>query len=164
MLLSVFSQWVSLLGTTFHLISTIMMLALTIAKVYKTCKFGLIQDSKHSGTFNISRKQSSSCENSSNTLESSDIFNINRRLASDNYFQKRKRCRHIYFTFIPKVKTRLRISEWIMHWNDKSIRLVFGFRSNKLHTHTHWCSYVVIIKSIYNLYQSQIHDIQYSGR
>ena len=128
MLLSVFSQWVSLLGTTFHLISTIMMLALTIAKVYQTCKFGLIQDSKTSGTFNISRKQSNSCENSSNKLECSDIFNINRRLASDNYFQKRKRCHHIYFTFIPKVKTRLRISEWIMHWNDKSwkiIRLVF---------------------------------------
>ena len=121
MWLSVFSQWVSLLGTTFHLVSTIMMLALTVAKMYQTCKFGLIQDSQKSATSNISRKQSNSCGNSSNKLESSDIFNINRRLASDNYFQKKKRCRHIYFTFIPKVKTQLRISEWIMHRNDEHI-------------------------------------------
>ena len=124
MWLSVFSQWVSLLGTTFHLISTIMMLALTIAKIYQTCKLGSTKDSQTSVTSIISQKQSNLCDDSSNKLESSDIFNINRRLASDNYFQKRKRCRHIYFTFIPKVKTRLWISEWIMHWNDKSWKSV----------------------------------------
>ena len=87
-----------------------MMLALIIAKIYQTCKFGLTQDSQTSVTSNISRKQSKFCENTANKSESSDIFNINRRLASDNYFQKRKKCRHIYFTFIPKVKTQLSIS------------------------------------------------------
>ena len=87
-----------------------MMLALTIAKIYQTCKLGSTKDSQTSVTSIISQKQSNLCDDSSNKLESSDIFNINRRLASDTYFQKRKKCSHVYFTFIPKVKTQLRIS------------------------------------------------------
>ena len=88
-----------------------MMLAFTIAKVYQTCKLVLSEDSQASEMSNSSKeKKPKLCENSSKKLDSIDIFNINRRLASDTYFQKRKKCSHVYFTFIPKVKTQLRIS------------------------------------------------------